>query len=460
MHQQQGDQKVFPLTEGALTAKKTNTRWVVVFVLFFITLINYADRATISLAGPSMANELGLSPVDMGFIFSAFGWAYVIFQLPGGWLLDRFGSKKIYAFSIFFWSLFTLMTGLAGFVTGAAAVAVLFVLRFLVGGSEAPSFPANSRIVAAWFPAAERGTAAAIFNSAQYGSTVFFAPLMGWLIHSYGWHAAFTVMGLLGIAFLPVWKKWIHNPKDHPKVNDAELEYMTSGGALVDMDGGGRADQKGPHLGYLKQLLTSRMMLGIYLAQYCLNAIGFFFITWFPVYLVQEKHMNIMKAGMVAAVPAICGFLGGLLGGFVSDLLIKRGTSVSVARKIPIVSGMVLCTVMVLCNYTSSESAVVFIMALSFLGKGIGGMGWTVNADTAPSQISGLSGSVLNTFSNASSITTPIAIGFILQATHSFNGVLLFVVAHAVVVVLCYLFMVGKIQRFQLKEIPPEQDAR
>lgn len=163
MHQSESEQKVLPYSQSAVTAKRTNTRWIVVLVLFFITLINYADRASISLAGPTMSKELGLSPVDMGFIFSAFGWAYVLFQLPGGWLLDRFGSKKIYACSIFLWSLFTLMTGLAGFVTGTAAVLVLFTLRFLVGGSEAPSFPANSRIVAAWFPDAERGTAAAIF---------------------------------------------------------------------------------------------------------------------------------------------------------------------------------------------------------------------------------------------------------------------------------------------------------
>jgi ACS family glucarate transporter-like MFS transporter len=103
----------------------------------------------------------------MWYIFSAFGWAYVIFQLPGGWLLDKFGSKKVYAFSIFFWSLFTLLVGAVGFFVGLTAVIILFSLRFLVGASEAPSFPANSRIVAAWFPANERGTAAAIFNSAS-----------------------------------------------------------------------------------------------------------------------------------------------------------------------------------------------------------------------------------------------------------------------------------------------------
>jgi MFS transporter, ACS family, glucarate transporter len=433
--------------------KRTNVRWLVVAMLFFMTLINYADRSSISLAGPQMAKDLGLSPVDMGIIFSAFGWAYVMFQLPGGWLLDKFGSRLIYSLSIFFWSLFTLMTGLAGFVTGATAVAFIFAMRFMVGTSEAPSFPANSRIVASWFPASERGTAAAIFNSAQYGSTVFFAPLMGWLAHTWGWHSVFTVLGLLGIAFLPLFRKIVKSPKEHPQVNDAEIEYISAGGALISLDENKAAQQapEGPKLRYLKQLLSSRMMLGTYLAQYCLNAIGFFFITWFPIYLVQEKNMSNMKAGMVAAIPAICGFLGGLLGGFFSDFLIKKGVSVSVARKIPIISGMMLCCVMVLCNYTDSETAVIAIMAMSFLGKGIGGMGWTINTDTAPREIAGLSGSMLNTFSNASSITTPIITGYILDITGSFHAVLWFVISHAVMVIFFYLFMVGKIQRLVLK---------
>lgn len=433
--------------------KRTNVRWLVVAMLFFMTLINYADRSSISLAGPQMAKDLGLSPVDMGIIFSAFGWAYVMFQLPGGWLLDKFGSRLIYSLSIFFWSLFTLMTGLAGFVTGATAVAFIFAMRFMVGTSEAPSFPANSRIVASWFPASERGTAAAIFNSAQYGSTVFFAPLMGWLAHTWGWHSVFTVLGLLGIAFLPLFRKIVKSPKEHPQVNDAEIEYISAGGALISLDENKAAQQapEGPKLRYLKQLLSSRMMLGTYLAQYCLNAIGFFFITWFPIYLVQEKNMSIMKAGMVAAIPAICGFLGGLLGGFFSDFLIKKGVSVSVARKIPIISGMMLCCVMVLCNYTDSETAVIAIMAMSFLGKGIGGMGWTINTDTAPREIAGLSGSMLNTFSNASSITTPIITGYILDITGSFHAVLWFVISHAVMVIFFYLFMVGRIQRLVLK---------
>jgi len=437
----------------AAGARKTNVRWIVVAVLFFITIINYADRATISLAGPAMAKELNFDAVTMGYIFSAFGWAYVIFQLPGGWLLDKFGSKKVYAFSIFFWSLFTLMVGAVGFFTGLLAIVILFSLRFLVGAAEAPSFPANSRIVAAWFPASERGTAAAIFNSAQYAATVVFAPLMGWLIHSFGWHWVFAVMGVLGMLFVLVWNKLIYDPDDHPMANAAEVDYIEAGGGLVSMDRAVNAGtkQEGPNLAYIKQLLSSRMLVGIYIAQYCINALTYFFITWFPVYLVQEKHMTILKAGFVAAVPAVCGFVGGVLGGIISDFMLRRGFSLTAARKTPIVAGMLLSMAMVICNYVSAESAVIFFMALSFFGKGIGALGWAVNADTAPKQIAGLSGGVLNVCGNLSSITTPIAIGYIIQSTGSFNGALVYVVAHAFVAMVCYLFVVGKIERLVLK---------
>ena len=437
----------------AAGARKTNVRWIVVAVLFFITIINYADRATISLAGPAMAKELNFDAVTMGYIFSAFGWAYVIFQLPGGWLLDKFGSKKVYAFSIFFWSLFTLMVGAVGFFTGLLAIVILFSLRFLVGAAEAPSFPANSRIVAAWFPASERGTAAAIFNSAQYAATVVFAPLMGWLIHSFGWHWVFAVMGVLGMLFVLVWNKLIYDPDDHPMANAAEVDYIEAGGGLVSMDRAVNAGtkQEGPNLAYIKQLLSSRMLVGIYIAQYCINALTYFFITWFPVYLVQEKHMTILKAGFVAAVPAVCGFVGGVLGGIISDFMLRRGFSLTAARKTPIVAGMLLSMAMVICNYVSAESALIFFMALSFFGKGIGALGWAVNADTAPKQIAGLSGGVLNVCGNLSSITTPIAIGYIIQSTGSFNGALVYVVAHAFVAMVCYLFVVGKIERLVLK---------
>ncbi len=436
--------------------KTTHTRYLILAMLFLVTTINYADRATISIAGPEIQKVLGLSPVEMGYVFSAFAWSYVLSQLPGGWLLDRFGSKITYFFSIFIWSVFTLLQGTVGFFTGGLAVALLFALRFLVGAAEAPSFPGNSRITSAWFPTAERGTAAAIFNSAQYFSTVLFAPLMGWLVHTYGWQSVYYVMGSLGIVTAIVWTRVIYAPKDHPRISAAELAYIEAGGALVDLDGprtAARPKQIATWI-YIRELLGNRMLLGVYIGQYCITTLTYFFLTWFPVYLVQERHMTILKAGFIAALPAVAGFLGGILGGYVSDRLLKRGYSLSVSRKAPIVFGMLMSMSMIACNYVSTDWLVVGIMSLAFFGKGVGALGWAVVSDTSPKEAGGLSGALFNTFGNTAGITTPIVIGYIVQATGSFAGALVFIGANAAVAILCYLVIVGEIKRFEFKNSP------
>jgi ACS family glucarate transporter-like MFS transporter len=434
-------------------ASPTKVRWLILAVLFAVTTINYADRATIAIAGPELKKLLGLSPVQMGFVFSAFAWSYVLAQLPGGWLLDRFGSKITYFFSIFLWSLFTMLMGTVGFFTGAAAVTALFTLRLLIGAAEAPSFPGNSRIASSWFPTAERGTAAAIFNSAQYFATVLFAPLMGWLVHSFGWESVFFVMGGLGVVMAFVWLKTVYGPKDHPRVNAAELEYIAAGGALVDLESKDKAaaTTKLDTWSCIRQLLGNRMLLGVYIGQYCINTLTYFFLTWFPVYLVSERHMTILKAGFIAALPAVAGFLGGVLGGVISDRMIKSGKSLSAARKTPIVCGMLLATSMIVCNYVDADWIVVMVMSLAFFGKGIGALGWAVVADTSPKEAGGMSGALFNTFGNTAGITTPIVIGYILEKTGSFSGALVFVGANALVTVLCYLLMVGEIKRFEFK---------
>ncbi|WP_348770307.1 MFS transporter, partial [Azospirillum sp. TSO22-1] len=422
-------------------------------MLFVVTAINYADRAVLAIAGPVLSKDLGITPAQMGFIFSAFGWSYVLGQLPGGWLLDRFGSKWVYAASIFVWSVFTLFQGLVGFLTGATAVAVLFALRFAVGLAEAPSFPGNSRVVAAWFPGHERATASAIFNSAQYFATVIFAPLMGWLTHSFGWPWAFGVMGALGILVAAVWLKTVYSPSDHPRINQAEVDYIAAGGGLVNMDDAARKKTDaaaGAKWDYIRQLFASRMMVGIFLGQFCINAITYFFITWFPVYLVQARGMSVLSAGFIASIPAICGFAGGILGGVLSDAMLRKGFSLTAARKTPIVLGMLLSMSMIACNYTDLQWVVVGFMALAFFGKGIGALGWAVMSDCAPKEITGLSGGVFNMCGNISSITTPIIIGYIIQTSGSFNGALVFVGANALIAAVSYLLVVGDIKRMEL----------
>ena len=441
-------------------ARVGRVRFSIVAKLFAVTLVNYADRATIAIAGPAVSKDLGLNAVQMGFIFSAFGWAYVIGQIPGGWLLDRFGSKAIYFASIFTWSLFTLLQGAVGIVAATAALYALFILRLLVGFAESPSFPANARIVAAWFPANERGTACAIFNSAQYFATALFAPIMGWITTVMGWPYTFYFMGLVGIIVSLIWLIIVYSPDRHPRITPEELVYIERGGALVRMDDAAAREGSFGEIGrdkdrtiqYLGQLVANRMMIGIYLGQYCINTLTYFFITWFPVYLVQQRGMSILNAGLVAAIPAICGFTGGVLGGIWSDLMLRRGWSLSVARKTPIVAGMLLSMSMIICNYVDAQWLVVLIMALAFFGKGIGALGWAVLSDACPKEIAGLSGGLFNMFGNLSSITTPIVIGYIIQATGSFNGALVFVGANALTAAVSFLLIVGEIKRLQLKK--------
>jgi len=446
-----------PVSGAAMDAqaRRTRIRWTIVVMLFVVTAINYADRAVLAIAGPVLSKDLGITPAQMGFIFSAFGWSYVLGQLPGGWLLDRFGSKWVYAASIFTWSVFTLFQGFVGFLTGATAVAVLFALRFAVGLAEAPSFPGNSRVVAAWFPGHERATASAIFNSAQYFATVIFAPLMGWLTHSFGWPWAFGVMGALGIVVAGIWLKTVYSPADHPRINQAEVDYIAAGGGLVNMDNAAKkkdAAAGGAKWDYIRQLFASRMMVGIFLGQFCINAITYFFITWFPVYLVQARGMSVLSAGFIASIPAICGFAGGILGGVLSDAMLRKGFSLTSARKTPIVLGMLLSMSMIACNYTDVQWVVVGFMALAFFGKGIGALGWAVMSDCAPKEITGLSGGVFNMCGNISSITTPIIIGYIIQTSGSFNGALVFVGANALIAAVSYLVVVGEIKRMELKK--------
>jgi ACS family glucarate transporter-like MFS transporter len=430
--------------------RPTRVRYWIVLFLFLLTSVNFADRATLSIVGTDLAKELKLDPVAMGYVFSAFAWAYVICQIPGGWLLDRFGSKQIYFWSIALWSLFTLLQGFVGWFGATGAVVALFVLRFLLGVAEAPSFPANARIVAAWFPTAERGTASAIFNSAQYFATVLFSPIMGWITHSFGWPPVFWFMGAVGLVFAAFWPRLIHGPKEHPAANAAEVAHIEQGGGLVNLD------RKGASVGptswsTLGQLLGNRMLLGIYLGQYCITTLTWFFLTWFPIYLVKDRGMSILKVGFVAALPALCGFAGGILGGWFSDWLLRRGYSLTVARKTPIVVGLLLSVSMVACNYVESQVAVIFFMSLAFFGKGVGALGWAVISDTSPKSVTGLCGGLFNTFGNTAGIVTPIAIGYILKATGSFNWALVYVSAHAALAVASYLVVVGEIKRVELR---------
>lgn len=432
------------------TQRRTRVRYGILLLIFLLTTINYADRATFSIAGDAASKDLGLDPIQMGYIMSAFAWAYVIGQIPGGALLDRFGTKLIYTLAIAAWSFFTLIQGFSGFLTGGLIFVGLFAMRFMVGLAESPSFPGNARLVAAWFPGSERGTASAIFNSAQYFSLVVFAPFMGWLVHTYDWHSVFFVMGGLGLVAAFVFWKMVRSPVDHPGVNKAELDYIEAGGGLIRMED--RAVTKSAAFSWanVKQVLGSRMLIGVFIGQYGINVLTYFFVTWFPIYLVKERGLNILEAGFAAAAPALCGFAGGVLGGVISDALLKKTGSLTIARKTPLLIGMLLSALIIACAYIESSALIVVVMAVAFFGKGIASLGWAVVSDTSPREFVGVTGGIFNTFGNTAGIVTPIVIGYIVAATGSFDGALWFVGLHCLLVIAAYFLITGKIERLTL----------
>lgn len=427
----------------------TRTRYKIIALIFLVTTLNYADRATFSIAGSAAAKELSLTPVVTGYVLSAFAWAYALAQIPGGALLDRFGTKRIYTIAIAIWSVLTAAQALVGIVPGVSAVTALFTLRFLVGLAEAPSFPGNARLVAAWFPGAERGTASAIFNSAQYFALVAFAPIMGWMVHEHGWRSVFWMMGVVGVIAALIFAKMIHGPDRHPGVNAAELDLIREGGGQIALE-----SSSGQSLAFnwanIRPLLANRMMLGIYIGQYSINVLTYFFVTWFPIYLVKERGLSITQAGFAAALPAICGFGGGLVGGVISDRILKRSGSLDRARKMPLVLGMVLASSILGCVWLDNQAAVIAVMALAFFGKGVASLGWAVMADVAPKRLAGLSSGVFNMFGNAAGIVTPIVVGYIVGATGSFDLALLFVAAHCVLTILAFTVIVGPIRRLEI----------
>ncbi|HCB1497811.1 ACS family glucarate transporter-like MFS transporter [Klebsiella oxytoca] len=441
----------------SIAGKKTHARYYILFMITLVLTLATGDRATLSVAGPEMQKELGITAVEIGYLFSAFSWAYVISMTPAGWVADKVGSKRAMFLGILLWSVMTVFMGLVSYVT--FVVPALLILRFLLGVCESPVGPSAGRIIAAWFPSQERGVAGAIFNSAQYASLAIFTPLMAWLCHAFGWDHVFIVMGVIGIIIAFCWSKFFYVPTKHPGINNEEMEYLKEGGALVELDTATHVKGERKHTGWqeIGQLFKSRMLIGIFIGQYCISAITWFFMTWFPIYLVKERGMSILQAGFMASVPAICGLVGGIMSGFFSDWLLRKTNNLSLARKVPITIGLTMSASMILCNYVGSEALVMFLMSAAFFGKGFGSLGWAVVADTAPKEIIGTTGGLFNSLGNIAGIVTPVVIGYILQETGSFANALVFVGTHGIIAVCSYWFIVGKIER--LKIAPRDDDA-
>lgn len=426
---------------------RTRTRFMILALISGGTMINYLDRSVMGIAAPSISADLGLNAVMMGLIFSAFSWTYAAAQIPGGILIDRLGTKFTYWLALTLWSLFT---GLQGFAQGFLS---LLGFRLLVGASEAPCFPTNSRVVATWFPQSERARATGIYTFAEYVGLAFLTPLLFWVLHAHGWRVLLMAVGILGVLYGLVWWRKYHEPHESTTANQAELDYIAEGGGVID--GGQKATRFS--WSQIPALLKHRNMLGICLGQFACNSTNVFFLTWFPTYLVTERHMPWLKVGWVAVLPFIAASLGTLAGGWLSDALLRRGYSLNVARKLPVIAGLLTASVIVLANYVDSDALVIAILCVAYFAQGMSALAWMIVSDIAPKGLLGLSGGVFNLFANAAGIVTPLTIGVIVTTTGSFVWALAFVSSITVLGALCYLFMVRDLRR--LPEIQSVQQG-
>ena len=423
------------------TKKPTRVRLFVAIVLFISVVINYIDRTNISIAAPLIKKDLNLNSVQLGYILSAFGWTYALLQIPGGWVLDRLGSRITYTISLFFWSLATLLQSVArGFGS-------LFGLRLGLGGMEAPAYPTNSRIVATWFPDREQGSVIGFYTSGQFVGLAFLAPVLVKIVSSFGWRSLFIITGIAGLIWSIIWYGLYRDPRKNQRVNQAELDYIQSGGGLGIDKGVGTEQKSG--FGDLKYAFKSRKLWGIYIGQFAVTSTLWFFLTWFPTYLVNYRHIDYLKSGFFESLPYLAAFVGVLFSGFVSDFLIKRGKTAAAARKTPVITGLLLSVVIIGANYVDRPSLIVLFMTIAFFGNGLASITWVFVAKLAPAKLLGLTGGVFNFIGNLSSIIIPIGIGYLVKGG-SFAPALIFIAILALIGALSYTFLVGKVERIKI----------
>ncbi|GAB3498142.1 MFS transporter [Spirosoma knui] len=420
--------------------KPTRVRYAMLALVFVNVAINYLDRANISVAATALGKDLELSTVELGYIFSAFGWAYAALQIPGGLIADRFGPRILYAFCLITWSIATLAQAIAnGFLS-------LFALRLATGTFEAPSYPINNRVVTSWFPDNERASAIAMYVSGQFIGLAFLTPVLATIQYYAGWKGLFITTGLVGIVWGLVWYFFYRDPLDHDGVNKAELDYIEEGGGLI------RAREQRPGQASVwswsnfRQVFSTRTLWGVYIGQFSVNATLWFFLTWFPTYLVKYRGLDFIKSGYLASVPFLAACAGLLLSGFISDRLVQQGRSVGMARKTPIIIGLLLSVSIIGANYSNDTALIIFFMALAFFGSGMALISWVFVSILSPRHLIGLTGGVFNFMGNLASIVVPIAIGY-LAKDGDFKPALVFIGALGLVGACSYIFLVGKVER-------------
>ena len=402
--------------------RRHDYRWGLVGLLSISVFINYLDRGNLSIAAPMLARELSIVPTQLGLLFSAFFWTYALGQIPAGWIVDHFRVERVYAAAYLLWCLATLLTGLAH------TIVVLLGLRLLLGLAESVVYPACSQLVVRNFAEHERGRANAIID---VGTKVgpMLSTLVGGLVVAYwGWRTLFLAVGAISMLWLVPWQVWGKGRKD------PSPEMIHSGPSML-------------------QIISQRDMLGTSMGLFCYGYVWYFFLTWLPSYLFLERHLSMRAVAFWGAVPFCASGLSALACGWLSDRFIARGASTTRVRKGFIVSGLLLCSVVLPAAIVKSMPLSLTLLTAGFCAIGLFSSNvWAVTQTLAGPVAAGKWSGIQNAAGNLGGVASPLVTGFIVSKTHNF----LLAFAAAVVALLAgagaYTFVVGKIEPLEWKQ--------
>jgi MFS transporter, ACS family, D-galactonate transporter len=409
-------------------------RWLIIWLCFLGNAISYIDRANLAIAVPYIRAELGIDAATMGLVLSAFFWTYAVMQLPAGWIIDKLGVRISLAFAVTWWSLFTMATG------AARGVWQFIGARLMLGAGEAASLPSFTKTAFNWFPRSERGIACSIFNSGSTAGSALSLPLVTALIAAVGWRGAFVVTGAIGVVWAIAWWFIYRDPEQYrhiaPREVDALLAERVTPQAVTEK------------ISWL-DLFRYRSIWGLMIGLFCLNFAIYFFITWFPSYLLQARGFSLASLGTWGALPAVMAIAGNWMGGYASDRLIAAGWSHTAARKTCLVGGMAMASCIGLSAIAESNWACLALFTLAYASLSFTGANvWTVASEIAPTPAHVASiGGIQNFAGNLAGILLTTFTGVVLVLTKgSFLIPLGVAGALCLVGALSYLFLVGKVE--------------
>jgi sugar phosphate permease len=412
-------------------------RWVVILLCFLAIAVNYIDRANLAVAAPQIEKALGIGPAEMGFILSGFFWTYAFMQMPFGWFVDRVGARIALPLAVGWWSVFTAATAVTTSVAG------MFGCRLLLGVGEAGAYPSCTKLVSQWFKPKERAIATSIFDSGSRVGSALSIPVVALIIGTLGWKAAFILTGLLGAVWIVGWFVIYRNPVQ----DEMAVALEATPAAQVSAEKVTWAS-----------LFRHRTLWGMMLGFFCLNFVIYFFITWFPSYLVETRGFSLKSLGTLGMIPALIAIPGGWLGGYVSDTLFRRGWSLTAARKTCMVGGMLLSSVITLSAFTENT-----YLMLAFFGIAYGSLAfaaasiWSLPGDVAPTpgHVASIGG-IQNFASNLAGIVITTFTGvMVAMSKGSFTIPLVVAGGFCFLGAFSYLFIVGRIEPLSL-----ESDSR